>query len=172
MAIGFFDQQVTPQRLAPYDLPATSEFTNMARAIRHFVISRHPDEAAAFAASVVPIWTMRDATPEMKKAGRCEHCRFLGLWAASWPGYDPEAHGHIWLFEDGIREQARRERIAVMDQIANTLVHELDHALERNHVLEHLRKAQTMAAQGVIDLYPEEYRVLRPIALPAAVPCG
>ena len=145
------------QRLALHDMPTSSEFLDLAKAVRLWVIQYHDDEAAAFAASVVPIWTMRDANPEMKRAGRCPGCRFLGLWAKKWTGYTDEEHGHIWLFEEGIREEARRKGISLSDQLADTLIHELDHALERDHVLEHMRRAQATGQ------WPEEFRARREV---------
>ena len=130
------------QQLEPYDFPPSGEFLGLAKAVQRWVVAYYEDEAAAFAATVVPIDAMRDATPEMKRAGRCVPCRFLGLWAMTWPGEEPSPHGHIWLFEDGIREEARRRRISLSDQIADTILHEIDHALERDHVLEGLQQAK------------------------------
>ncbi len=75
----------------------------------------------------------------------CRACTFLGLWTSSWPGYEKSPHGLIFLFEDGIRKEIEKKReIGVnsnlKEESLRVFLHEVDHALQRDHVLEALGK--------------------------------
>ena len=120
---------------------------------------------------VVPIYVEAAIAPEQAAAGGCASCRYLGLWADRWNGYPPSPHGMIWLFEDGIRSMRSRlaeastplnylggfvenVRTAQGDLVANTtdvLVHELSHALQRDHVLDAMERARQ---QGIYAVAP------------------
>lgn len=104
----------------------------------------NPDLAVAYAAHVVPVYVDAAPDPAMAAAGGCPDCTYLGLWASSWPGYPPAGHGIIWLFETGIRKYASA---SLEDKVHFALVHELGHALQRDHVIAEMR------ANGLLDAY-------------------
>lgn len=107
------------------------------------------DEPVRFAINYIPVYADTDPTPQQAVAGGCATCTYLGLWSDEWPGYPKAAHGTIWLFERGIREQAMREsRGDLYAQTLATLLHEIDHALQRDHVLEHLGQVKQAAAMA------------------------
>jgi len=109
-----------------------------------------PDEVVRFAAYYIPIWVQYRPTPDQARAGGCEQCTYLGLWADRWPGYEKSPHGHIWLFEDGIRRMGG----GLQQQALATLLHEFDHALQRDHVLEGMNRAKAeLAAMAVRPSY-------------------
>ena len=106
----------------------------------------------------VTLYPLVQATPEMASAGGCPHCTYLGLWSDYWPGFKTGKHGAIWLFQNGIYQMGPRQYSDLVDwrgrpmltsQIdggqltANTyevLLHELGHALQRNHVLDDMER--------------------------------
>lgn len=96
--------------------------------------AQSPDSAVAYMAQQVPTYAQERPTPEQARAGGCPTCTYLGLWASSWPGYTPSAHGTIWIFEEGVRRQGGN----LVDAAYRTILHEMDHALQRDHVLERL----------------------------------
>lgn len=117
-------------------------------------VQESPDEAARFAMHYVPVFVQPEPTREQAIAGGCPTCTYLGLWTSNWPGYtaadmgipQDEWHGVIFLFERGIRSM----NPDLHAQTQATLVHEIDHALERDHVLEHLNRAKAqIAAQAM-----------------------
>jgi len=116
-------------------------------------VQRNPDEAVRFAMAFVPVFVMKRPTPEMAQAGGCATCTYLGLWAQHWPGYGPSElgikpenwHGVIFMFEDGIRSMTNNVNL----QARQTLLHEIDHALERDHVLQHLQAAKAQLAAQI-----------------------
>ncbi len=115
----------------------TTEFQNAVKAAIDSA-SRWPDDAVQYMSHHVPVYAMTVPTPEQAKAGGCANCTYLGLWASSWPGYPPAPHGTIWLFETGIRSiggDLRQNTLAV-------LLHEYDHALQRDHVLDAMAAAK------------------------------
>jgi len=99
------------------------------------------DEAVRFIIHYVPVYAQARPTREQAIAGGCVRCTYLGLWTSSWPGYPDAIHGTIWVFEEGIRAQGGD----LYQQTLATLKHEIDHALERDHVLEHLKQAKAAA---------------------------
>jgi hypothetical protein len=106
----------------------------------------NPDEVVRFAAHYIPIYAQRTPTQEQAEAGGCPTCTYLGLWADRWPGYDAAPHGTVWLFEDGIKRMGGDVR----KQALGTLLHEIDHALQRDHVLEALQAAKADIAAAAI----------------------
>lgn len=103
------------------------------------------DECVAFmAAGHVPVFAQRRPDQAQARAGGCTSCTYLGLWADSWPGYEYSEHGIIWLFEEGIRKQGGD----LAQQTLATLLHEMDHALQRDHVLDALRRQKAAAGGG------------------------
>lgn len=118
----------------------------------------------------VPIYLLPKVDPRQAAAGGCPHCEYLGLWADYWPGYPPTKHGSIFLYEEGIMRLVERGRLAstvsppfsereyladfildvanthgpLVGNICDVLVHELSHALQRDHVLD----AMEAIAQG------------------------
>lgn len=101
-----------------------------------------PDDAVRFMSYEIPVYVQPDADPDQKEAGGCSDCIYLGLWADQWPGFPEEKHGQIWLFEQGIR--GTDQHLPLDQRVYSVLVHEMDHALQRNHVLEDM-EAQTKA---------------------------
>ena len=120
-----------------FQIPASADFMAMAEWARQRAMESE-DPAVAFAAANVPIFTMPYPTTGMAQAGGCGSCTYLGLWASDWPGYEPSEHGIIWLFEHGITTRARNGD--VQQQTLLTLEHEIDHALQRDHVLEAMQR--------------------------------
>jgi len=104
-------------------------------------VAEDEDEAQRFAIHYVPVYAQAHPTREQAVAGGCTKCTYLGLWSNDWPGYPKTDHGTIWLFEQGIRSQGGD----LYQQVLSTLKHEIDHALERDHVLEHLRQVKAAA---------------------------
>jgi hypothetical protein len=151
---------------APADTLAdqvTPAFLSMAMLALRDINSSHPDDAIRFAAGQVPVYTQRAPSLAQAHAGGCPPpCTYLGLWADEAtaarlfpPGpwsEEPAPHGIIWIFENGIRRVARGD---VYQQVHTTLVHELGHALQRDHVLD------AMEQQGA-----------RPQATSDEPPCG
>jgi len=128
-------------RMAPWELPPSQEFAATASYAWWLAANREPDDARQYAANHVPVFILAEADPRQKGASGCRQCRLLGLWARQWPGYHEDApHGMIWLFEAGIREQASRANKSLADMTYEVLIHELDHALERDHVLEAMER--------------------------------
>ncbi|RJO60344.1 MAG: hypothetical protein C4542_09640 [Dehalococcoidia bacterium] len=105
----------------------------------------HNDRAVVYMADAIPVFAQLDATPEQKKAGGNPNGLFFGLWAREWPGYPYSQHGLVWLFERGIRSLGGD----LVNNAFTVLLHEFDHALQRDHVLEALERKQAMdKAQG------------------------
>jgi len=103
--------------------------------------SNHPDPAVRYAANNVPIYPFPKADRSQANAAGCPNCTYLGLWADHWSGYPTKRHGLIWLFEDGIRRDG-----ADLDAcVYNVLMHEIDHALQRDHILEAMRDQRVAA---------------------------
>lgn len=100
--------------------------------------SKYPDDAVQYMSRFVPIYATRTPTQEQAQAGGCPSCTYLGLWAATWPGYPRAPHGSIWLFENGIRTV----RGSLQDNTLAVLLHEFDHALQRDHVLDAMSAAK------------------------------
>jgi hypothetical protein len=96
------------------------------------------DPAVAYMAQHVPVYAQLAPTEQQAVAGGCPNCWYLGLWANSWPGYEMVPHGTIWLFEAGIRHSTKD----VVQGALSTLLHEMDHALQRDHVLEAMELKQ------------------------------
>ena len=103
-----------------------------------------PDEAVRYMVDFVPVYVQAAPTYEQAAAGGCPTCTYLGLWVDRWPGYPTAPHGSIFLFEDGIRKYSPD----VYKQAYATLIHEMDHALQRDHVLQGLQRAKA-AGWGV-----------------------
>ncbi len=99
------------------------------------------DELVRFAIHFIPVYPQREPTPAQARAGGCSTCTYLGLWSDAWPGMPRTEHGTIWLFENGIRKYSTD----LYDQVLKTLLHEIDHAVQRNHVLESLNEAKAKA---------------------------
>jgi len=99
------------------------------------------DEAVRFMVAYVPIYAQYAATPAMAQAGGCINCTYHGLWIDDWPSFPAAPHGLIFLFEAGIRSQGG-------DLVENTygvLLHEMGHALQRDHVLDAMRQMKAAA---------------------------
>ncbi len=92
------------------------------------------DLPIAYLARAVPISGLTEPDAAMKQAGGCAACTFLGLWTDAWPGYTAGDHGLIMLFENGIRAQGGD----LLQKTFQVLMHEFDHSLARDHVLERL----------------------------------
>jgi hypothetical protein len=101
-----------------------------------------PDDAVRYMAEHIPIFAQWAPTPEQARAGGCERCVYLGLWADRWPGYANSLHGIIWVFESGIRGQGGN----LPEQAYRTLIHEMDHALQRDHVLDSMESKRNSNA--------------------------
>jgi len=104
--------------------------------------ARYPDDAIQYMAVHVPVYVGVNATPDQAAAGGCVKCTYLGLWAASWPGYPYAPHGSIWLFERGIRSVGG----TLSENTLAVMVHEFGHALQRDHVLEAMEQAKARGA--------------------------
>lgn len=131
-----------------------------------------PDDALVFMTypEHTGIYAMDKATLDQARAGGCETCSFLGLWADTWPGFPPTPHGLIFLYEDGIRKLAAvppdHQFAMVQSQegvlVANTLdvlTHEMGHALQRDHVLDGLEEMKAggyfVSGRGMIG-WPQQ----------------
>lgn len=101
-----------------------------------------PDDAIRFMARTIPIYLDDKASPEQGAAAGCPKCSYLGLWADHWPGYPSEPHGMIWLFENSIRTMGPD----LVNHAYDVLVHEMSHALQRDHVLD----AMEAEARGMV----------------------
>lgn len=99
---------------------------------------RSPDEAVRYMVDFVPVYAGFTPTREQAAAGGCPGCTYLGLWVDRWPDYPSAPHGLIFLFEEGIRKTSRD----LHGQTYATLIHEMDHALQRDHVLKGLQAAK------------------------------
>ena len=96
--------------------------------------SQSDDQPIAYMAYAIPVYAQSEPTEAMKSAGGCAACTFLGLWTDGWAGFTAGDHGLIMLFERGIRAQGGD----LTQQTLRVLLHEFDHALSRDHVLERL----------------------------------
>jgi hypothetical protein len=109
------------------------------------------DDAIAYAAYHVPVYVADRPTRAQARAGGCPACTYLGLWCDKWPGYPASPHGIIFLFEDGIASTAGMERTTLTVKTTEVLHHELEHALQRDHVLDALERRRAMyAAAGLV----------------------
>lgn len=90
------------------------------------------DDAIRWMAQRIPIYLEWEATPEQARAAGCPTCTYLGMWSDQWPGMETSAHGAIWLFERGILSM----RGDPVHNAYDVLVHEMGHAVQRNHVLD------------------------------------
>lgn len=120
---------IRPVLLNPNDV--SEEFKQACEAARIAALGAD-DDAVRYMAEVIPIYAQARPTREQAMAGGCATCTYLGLWADRWPGYPNSAHGHIWLFDQGIRAIGGN----LHRQVYSTLLHEFDHALQRDHVLD------------------------------------
>jgi len=102
-----------------------------------------PDEAVRYMVDNVPIFGQFAPDPIQAMAGGCSTCIYLGLWADRWEGKPSVPHGMIWLFESGIRKIGG----SLETQTRATLLHEMDHALQRDHVLEAMHKKKAASGQ-------------------------
>lgn len=101
----------------------------------------YPDDAIQYLSSEqygIPVYAQYKPNPEQARAGGCADCLYLGLWASFWNGYKQYPHGLIWLFEEGIRAQNN----GVHDEAYRVLLHEFQHALQRDHVLDAMMAKQ------------------------------
>lgn len=113
----------------------------VARAIA--AANQAPDDAIRYMARTIPIYLDQEASVEQSTAAGCATCSYLGLWANGWPGYPPEPHGTIWLFESGISGMGGD----IAENAYDVLVHEMSHALDRDHVLDAMEaEARGLAA--------------------------
>jgi len=140
------------QQLPAYLLPPRTEFTTTIREARDLLMV-DADEAVAFAARVVPVYAQRDVDPYQERVGGCRlpggrKCTYLGLWANGWadPEFPDAPHGRIFLFEEGIRTYGDRLGVDLFTQVYDTYLHEIGHALQRDHVLEALKAEQRAQA--------------------------
>ena len=123
-------------------LPVSPEFLEVVQAAVDSA-RLSSDECVAFmAAGHVPVFAQRRPDQAQARAGGCVSCTYLGLWADAWGGYERSEHGIIWLFEEGIRRQGGD----LGQHTLATLLHEFDHALQRDHVLDALRRQKAAAA--------------------------
>jgi hypothetical protein len=105
---------------------------------------------------VVPIYLLPDSLPAQREAGGCPHCTYLGLWTESWPGFPGGPHGVIFLFEKGLRGMRGSQTFdGLTNNVYEVLIHELGHALQRDHVLD------AMEAAGQAGYSAAGYRGLR-----------
>lgn len=111
-------------------------------------LRNHQDERVRFMNRTIPVILQYAPTTQQAAAGGCPDCTYYGLWVNSWPGYpkprDPvQNHGLIFLFESGVR----RGFESLDEGVINVLLHEMDHALGNDHVLEDMmnHKAAAMA---------------------------
>lgn len=115
-----------------------------------------PDDSIRYMTRNIPVFALKHPTPEMQKAAQrsagCTACVVLGLWVKEWPGYPPNCHGTIFLYEDGITMAGAIPGAAsnsLEDKTYSVLVHEFGHALQRDHVLDTMEqiKAATRGFQ-------------------------
>ena len=134
--------------MTPAGLPTrpSEAFARMVDDMKDNIGNSHPDLSVRYVMKNVPIFPAIVPTPQQAKAAGCEKCTFLGLWANSWPGYPASKHGDIWVFEDGVVKQAKNKGIPVQAQVEDTLIHEAQHALGRDHVLEAMHHASPLVA--------------------------
>jgi len=134
---------LTPNGMQPNQ--PSPEFVNAVNMALHNAIMSQ-DELVQFMVKQVPVYVQVAPTREQAQAGGCVGCVYLGLWADRWPGYPQMPHGMIWMFEQGIRSVGGN----LQAQTLATLLHEMDHALQRDHVLEALNrdKIAAMAVQA------------------------
>ena len=117
-------------QLQPAAIEVSEEFAATIESIIE-VLRYHEDPALRYMLKNIPIYAQWAPTDAQRRAGGCYYCTYLGLWANSWPGYPEEPHGMIWLFESGIRAKGGD----LYDCTAAVLLHEMDHALQRDHIL-------------------------------------
>lgn len=101
-----------------------------------------PDDSVRYMAGAIPVYAQKEPDQQQRASGGCAKCVYLGLWAKDWPGLPMSLHGHIWLFEQGIRWMGGD----LQKQTYDTLVHEMGHALERDHVLDQMERLKGRAA--------------------------
>lgn len=105
----------------------------------------YEDDAVQYLASLeygIPVYAQFKANQEQARAGGCDNCLYLGLWASSWNGYPNSPHGLVWLFETGIRAQGGN----LQQEALRVLLHEFDHALQRDHVLDAMQAKMAAGA--------------------------
>lgn len=110
------------------------------------------DDCVRYAAAHVPIYAQKGPTPEQARAGGCSECTYLGLWAYRWPGFEVAPHGIIWLFEDGITAVAIQTNTSLVSQCLNVILHEIEHALQRDHILQAVESTRSRVAGNVVRL--------------------
>jgi len=123
---------------------ASSEFINAVQAAIQEA-QGSDDECIDYCAQNVPTYVQYQPTPQQSRAGGCRYCTYLGLWTDHWPGYERAPHGLIFLFEDGIRKEIEKKTAqgiytTLQDECLRVFLHEVDHALQRDHVLEGMRQ--------------------------------
>lgn len=125
-------------------LPSSPEFITAAN-LAVAEARLNPDQAIAYAAHVVPVYVQPRPDTAQATAGGCADCTYLGLWASSWPGYGEPDHGIIWMFEDGIRKNSPG---SLQNKTLEVLIHELGHALDRDHVLDEMKAKGLLGPDG------------------------
>lgn len=106
-----------------------------------------PDDAIRYMAQHIPLYLNVAATPDQAAAAGCPSCTYLGMWTDNWPGIPRDAdhqHGSIWLFEAGILGM-RGDPVA---NVYEVLVHEMGHALQRDHVLDAMEAERRAGVAG------------------------
>lgn len=134
------------------------------------LLSQVPDDAIQYLINGMPqtvtIYGEPHASSSQASAGGCAHCTYLGLWADHWPGHQMGKHGAIWLFENGIRQMGTgqyNDLVAwdgrplkgtpnmpdlLTSNTYEVFLHELGHALQRDHVLDALEAQKGAGASS------------------------
>ena len=129
------------------------QFQALVEAAQAYAVAHVKEDATIFlltgfgdprlADHIVPIWAQYAANPTEAAAAGCESCRYLGMWSGNWPNLPPARHGNIILFEDAIMRLSGDP----VKRCAEIIVHELGHALERDHVTDALEQLHASGYQ-------------------------
>lgn len=121
--------------------PTTYEFHEATR--RALDAARTVDDACVqYVLQHVPVYIQPFPTPEQLRQSGARGKMLLGIWAPRWPGLETGPHGLIVLFEEGIRWSAENHGNALNTETLAVLLHEIQHALQRDHILQAVEKEQ------------------------------
>ncbi|KKK87466.1 hypothetical protein LCGC14_2752950 [marine sediment metagenome] len=121
------------------------DFATLVTDVVQDIVTHHPDAAVRQAILEDPIYMRMQPTAEERAAIAPPVSKsdiVLGIHHGRWD--IAQQHHFIVLYQNGIGQGARGNALAMEQQVRETLLHEVDHHLGRNHTLGSVLVAATL----------------------------